>query len=167
MDAALTVVQARAALEEAVSRHERELASFAFRLIGSEDAARDCLQDAFLRAVGAIAEGARPENLRPWLYRLVYHAAVDRLRRASVEERALGRLSAREALAETPSADLERLAGALPSPYREIVFLRYAGDFSYAEMESILGIGAGTLRVYAARALERIQSRLKEDRHGL
>jgi RNA polymerase sigma-70 factor (ECF subfamily) len=161
------LVRARAALEEAVSRHERELASFAFRLTGGEETAKDCLQDAFLRAVGAIAEGARPENLRPWLYRLVYHAAVDRLRRASIEERALGRLAAREALSEAPSGNLERLVGGLPSPYREIVFLRYAGDFSYAEMESILGIPAGTLRVYAARALERIHAKLKEDRHGL
>ena len=167
MNSVLTLAQARAALEEAVTRHERELVSFAFRLTGTEDSARDCLQDAFLRAVGAIAEGARPENPRPWLYRLVYHAVVDRLRRSSVEDRALGRLAAREALRETPSGDLERLAGALPAPYREIVFLRYAGDFSYAEMESILGIAAGTLRVYAARALERIQAKLKENEDGL
>jgi RNA polymerase sigma-70 factor (ECF subfamily) len=167
MDTTTPVARARAALEEAVRRHERELASFAFRMTGSGESARDCLQDAFLRAVGAIAGGARPENLRPWLYRLVYHAVLDRLRRASVEERALGRLAAREALADTPSGDLERLAGSLPSPYREIVFLRYANDFSYAEMEGILGMPSGTLRVYAARALERIQARLKEDRRGL
>ncbi len=167
MNPALSPARARAALEEAASRHEREFASFAFRMTGSEEAARDCVQDAFLRAVAAVAEGARPENPRPWLYRLVYHAAVDRLRRATVEERALGRLAAREAARETPSGDLERLAGALPSPYREIVFLRYAGDFSYAEMESILGTPAGTLRVYAARALERIHGKLKERRDGL
>jgi RNA polymerase sigma-70 factor (ECF subfamily) len=167
MNPALSSARARGALEEAVSRHERELVSFAFRLTGSEDVARDCLQDAFLRAVSAIAEGARPENARPWLYRLVYHAAIDRLRRATVEERALGRLEAREASRGAPSGEIEPWVGALPPPFREIIHLRYACDFSYAEMEAIVGMPAATLRVYAARALERLHGKLKEEGHGV
>ncbi len=167
MNPALSPVQARGALEAAVGRHERELVSFAYRLTGSEDAARDCLQAAFLRAVSAIADGARPENARPWLYRLVYHAAIDRLRRATVEERALGRLEAREASRGAPSGEMEQWVGALPSPFREIIFLRYACDFSYAEMEAIVGMPAATLRVYAARALERLKAKLEEEGHGM
>lgn len=167
MNPALTLTQARTALEEAASRYERELVSFAFRMTGSEELARDCLQDAFLRAVSAIGAGARPENLRPWLYRLVYNVTIDRLRRASVEERALGRLAAREASREGPSGALEGWVGSLPSPYREVLILRYAYDFSYAEMETILGLPAATLRVYAARALERLQARIEEEGRGM
>ena len=148
--------------EAAVRRHERELVSFAFRLLGREDAARDAVQDAFLKAHVALTQGAVPERQRPWLYRLVYHAAVDRLRRAKVEERGRARVAARE---PSPVAEdgLERLLGSLPSPFREILVLRYAYDFSYVEMEGILGTPAATLRVYAARALEK----LKEEGHGV
>jgi RNA polymerase sigma-70 factor (ECF subfamily) len=167
MNSSLSELQARAALEAAVSTLDRELVSFAFRMTGSGEQARDCLQDAFLRAVRAIADGARPENVRPWLYKLVYHAVVDRLRRASVEERALGRLAAREASREVASGELERLVSALPSPQREIIYLRYASDFSYAEMEAILGTPAASLRVTAARALEKLEARLKEEENGV
>jgi len=167
MKPTLPTAEAWTALEAAVELHERELISFAFRMTGREDVARDCLQDALVRAVTAISEGARPENVRPWLYRLAYNAVIDRLRRASVEERALGRLAAAEASREGPAPDLERLAEGLPAPYREIVYLRYAYDFSYPEMEAILGMPAATLRVYAARVLERIQKKIREEGHGV
>lgn len=154
--------------EAAVRAHERELVSFAFRMVAREDAARDCVQDAFLKAHLALRGGAAPEQLRPWLYRLVYHAAVDRRRRQAIEERGSRRLAPPPAPAPgSASEELERLVGSLAAPYREILVLRYVYDFSYAEMESILAIPAPTLRVYAARGLEQVQKNLQEDRHGM
>jgi RNA polymerase sigma-70 factor (ECF subfamily) len=153
-------------LEAAVRAHERELVSFAARLLGHEDQARDSVQDAFLKAHVAVRGGAAPAAFRPWLYRLVYHAAVDRLRRGSLEKRARPR-GAPSGPGPSAGEPLEALLASLDSPYREILLLRYAYDFSYAEMEAILGIASGTLRVYAARALEMVHARLKEDAHGL
>jgi RNA polymerase sigma-70 factor (ECF subfamily) len=154
--------------EAAVRTHERELVSFAFRLLGREDAALDCVQDAFLKAHQALRSGAAPEKIRPWLYRLVYHAAVDRRRRQAVEDRGSRRVAGPDAAAPEPDAGgLERLVGSLAAPYREILVLRYVYDFSYAEMESVLGLPAATLRVYAARALEQVQKNFPEDRHGV
>jgi len=154
--------------EAAVRSHERELISFAFRLLAREDAARDCVQDAFLKAHQALCRGAAPEKIRPWLYRLVYHAAVDRRRRQAVEEHGLRRVAASAPTApETRIEGLEGLLESLSSPHREILVLRYVYDFSYAEMESILGLPAPTLRVYAARGLEQLQKNLQEDRHGV
>lgn len=152
-------------LEAAVRSHDRELLSFAWRMVGREDAARDCVQEAFLKAHQALRGGATPENLRPWLYRLVYHACIDRRRRRTVEERSPRRATL--AAPEPPSEELERLVASLASPFREIVILRYAYDFNYAEMASILGLPAPTLRVYAARALEQLHRNLQEDRHDV
>jgi RNA polymerase sigma-70 factor, ECF subfamily len=154
--------------EAAVRSHERELVSFAFRMVAREDAARDCVQDAFLKAHQALCRGAAPEKIRPWLYRLVYHAAVDRQRRQAVEERGQRRVATpSSAASESRIEGSERLLASLSSPYREILVLRYVYDFSYAEMESILGLPAATLRVYAARGLEQVQQNLQEDRHGV
>ena len=155
-------------LEASVRSHERELVSFAFRMVLREDVARDCVQDAFLRAHQALRSGAAPDKIRPWLYRLVYHAAVDRQRRQAIEARGSRRVASPGATApETEAEGLEALLGSLATPYREILVLRYVYDFSYAEMESILGLPAPTLRVYAARALEQVQKNLQEDRHGV
>jgi len=158
-----------AGFEAAVRGHERELVSFAFRMLGREEAARDAVQDAFLKAHVALTQGAVPGALRPWLYTLVYHAAVDRLRRLKIEERGRAAISRPEAetVDPAPGGGLERLVGSLPDPFREILYLRYAYDFSYAEMEAILGTPAATLRVYAARALEQVHKRLKEEGHGV
>ena len=155
--------------EAAVRSHERELVSFAYRMLGREDAARDCVQDAYLKAHVALTQGASPDSLRAWLYKLVYNAAVDRLRRRSIEDRGQARVGkgVEPAAPVVPGEEMERLVGALPSPYREILCLRYAYDFSYAEMESILGTPAATLRVYAARALEKLHVKLKEESHGV
>jgi len=154
--------------EAAVRAHERELVSFAFRMTAREEEARDCVQDAFLKAHLALRRGAAPEQIRPWLYRLVYHAVVDRRRRQSIEERGSRRLGPPPPAASGAAVEeLERLVGSLAAPYREILVLRYVYDFSYAEMESILGIPAPTLRVYAARGLEQVQKHLQEDRHDM
>src|SRR6185436_4422987 len=127
--------------ETAIRTHERELVSFAFRLVHREDAARDCVQDAYLKAHAALASGAAPESIRPWLYRLVYHAAVDRLRRNAVEERhRVSSRSPRTSAAPGPVEAPEELVASLGPPHRAILILKYAYAFSYTEMESILGI---------------------------
>ena len=153
----------------AIQRHERELLSFAFRLTGREDAARDALQDSLLKAYEALREGATPENLRAWLYRLTYNTIIDRSRRAAVEERAQARLRS-ESDRRAPksiSEELEAIIRDVPAPYKEILYLRYAHEFTFSEMESILSTSAATLRVYAARALEMVHERMREKSHGV
>ena len=154
-------------LEAQLQRHERELFSFALRLTGREEAARDCVQDTFLKACQALRQGSSPENLRAWLYRLAYHASMDLLRRSSADARARDRLQRPSIGIPDPPGGLEEIVGSLPSPHREILFLRYAHDFTYEEMEEILGRPAATLRVYAARGIERVHEKLKEDTDGV
>lgn len=155
----------RVDLAEAARRHERELLAFAARLLGDVEAARDALQEAWVRALQAARDGAAPENERAWLYRLVYHAAIDRLRRRSIEHAGLGRI-ARSLTSPRPglSGDeaLEKLLSLLPVPQREVLLLRYVHGFTYAEIEDVLGRPAAILRVLAARALEGLHARWKE-----
>lgn len=43
--------------------------------------AEDALQETFLNAYRALRRGDEPRELRPWLHRIAYHAALDALRR--------------------------------------------------------------------------------------
>ena len=145
-------------LDVFVRHHNSALISFAFRLLHQEDLAKDCVQNALLRAHAALRNGASPDNLRAWLYRLTYHAAIDRSRHASIEKR--DRPAHLKPLTPVPkdlSENLECVIGAVSPELRAILYLRYAYGFSYEEMESVLGLPASSLRVYAARALEKVQ----------
>src|SRR5688572_4049399 len=98
-----------AELEAALVREQPALLTYAFRLLGRDADAHDCVQDAVLKAWEAVRAGSMPIQWRPWLFRLTHNAAVDRLRRRGVEARAR-----REARSSTPrsqgtSADLEEL----------------------------------------------------------
>jgi RNA polymerase sigma-70 factor, ECF subfamily len=154
--------ETRAAFEGAVAAHQPELRTFAFRMLRSETAAEDCLQDALLRAHEAIRAGSQPQNMRAWLYAFVRNAAVDMIRRENVRARALREVSrsAAAVAARSPDSELESLVADLPEPHAEILWLRYAHGLSYAEIETILGRPAGTLRVYAARGLRMLQEKL-------
>ncbi len=56
---------------------------YAASLLGwSAQDADDVVQDALVAALTAIRGGARPRDLRPWLYRIVRNRAIDEVRRA-------------------------------------------------------------------------------------
>jgi RNA polymerase sigma factor (sigma-70 family) len=98
---------------------------------GSRESARDAVQEAFARALAGRESRRRDSCLAAWVWKIAYRVALEQRRREL-------RFAAPEPephLLE-PQRDPE-LAAALRrlSPRRRlIVFLRYFGDFSYAEI---------------------------------
>jgi RNA polymerase sigma factor (sigma-70 family) len=69
------------AFEAIVRRHRAALLAFARRMLrGSGADPEDVLQDAFIRAHGALRADSRAIALRPWLYMIVRNRALDSLR---------------------------------------------------------------------------------------
>ena len=68
------------AFELLVRRHAGRMLAIARRLVGSEDDARDLVQEAFLAAFRAIDTFAGAARLSTWLHRIVVDAALMRLR---------------------------------------------------------------------------------------
>ncbi|HEY8078431.1 MAG TPA: RNA polymerase sigma factor, partial [Labilithrix sp.] len=64
--------------------HLDALHRFARRLSGSDDRARDLVQDTFARALAAREQFERGTNLRAWLFRILRNAFLDERRRAKV-----------------------------------------------------------------------------------
>jgi RNA polymerase sigma factor (sigma-70 family) len=72
-------------------RHRKPLIRYARTLLRrSEHDAEDVVQDVLIRAHDALRAGGGPEELRPWLYRLVRNRAIDEVRRARWGDEALG-----------------------------------------------------------------------------
>jgi RNA polymerase sigma-70 factor (ECF subfamily) len=121
-------------------------------LLGSYEAARDVVQEAFAQALRDREQYRGQGSLAAWVWRIAFLVA---LRSRSSRRR---ELTLDELVAAAPLPSPERdplLAEALRrlSPQRRlIVFLRYFADLSYAEIASLCEISEGTVAATLAHA---------------
>lgn len=132
----------------AVARFESPLTLYAARLLGDADAARDVVQETFLRLC-AQDPAALESRLAEWLFTVCRNRALDVLRKES----RMTRLSD-EQVQHCTSADpsppelAERrdsaarvldLLETLPASQREVIRLKFQNGFSYQEISRISG----------------------------
>jgi len=143
----------------------------ALRLTGDRGRAEDIVQETLVRAWQNVdALGRDPRPLRPWLFTVAGHLAVDmgRRRRARPFEVALdeGRgVAANDELDKAlESWQLAGLVAALSPDHRTVLVELYYRGRTVQEAATALGIPAGTVKsrsFYALRAL-----RLALEEHG-
>jgi len=146
-----------------VKRHDVSHRRLAFRLLDRSDRMDDVLQDAYVRAFRALSRFRGDSSLETWLYRIVYNACVDDLRRHRAHE-TLDEWDERLAAAPTQPEDRLDLAAALaslPPELRAVVLLVDAEGLSYEETAAALGVPAGTIASRLNRARAHLQSALK------
>ena len=127
---------------------------------GSRESARDAVQEAFARALAG-HESRRPDGcLAAWVWKIAYRVALEQRRRALT-------FAAHELTPELlePQRDPELAAALrrLPPRRRLIVFLRYFGDFSYAEIAAACDVSEGTVAATLAQAHAELRSSLEPE----
>ena len=142
-------------------RHRR----LAFRLLGDRDRMDDVLQESYARAFRALPRFRGGASLGTWLYRIVYNACLDDLRRSGARKEVSldewrGRGSREERVEER--LDLEAALAALPVDLRAVVLLVDAEELSYDDAAEILGIPAGTVASRLNRARDVLRAALEE-----
>ena len=148
-------------LQEFDLRHRR----LAFRLLGDRDRMDDVLQEAYVRAFRALPRFRGRASLETWLYRIVYNACLDDLRRSGARKE-VSLDEWRESHSRTEAVeerlDLEAALAALPVDLRAVVLLVDADELSYDETAEILGIPPGTVASRLSRAREALRAALEE-----
>jgi RNA polymerase sigma-70 factor (ECF subfamily) len=158
-----------------VRRYERELYGYLRRYLGDSDLADDVFQNTFLQLFTKIGQYESGRPVRPWLYTIATHQAIDALRRANRHQV----LSLDHAREESPGGDLRGLmdllenrgpgpvdlaqgeelrdrvrasVDRLPDSLRQVVILAYYQGLKYREIAEIVGIPVGTVksRLHAA-----------------
>ncbi|MDT0342443.1 SigE family RNA polymerase sigma factor [Streptomyces litchfieldiae] len=134
----------------------------AYLLTGNRDDAEDLAQAALARAFSKWSRVRRADDPAAYVWRIMINANVDRLRRLKFRE------SPTSSLPERPAADrsdelvtrgaLLDALGRLPTRQRAVIVLRYVEDRTETEVADLLGIGVGTVRSHAARALARLRA---------
>ncbi len=162
-----------------VRRYQRELYGYLRRYLGDDTLAEDVFQNTFLQLYLKIAtyEAGRP--VRPWLYTIATHQAIDALRRNgrhptvsldSDRDEAdadwphwLRVLESREAdpLEHVQGKERRRLVRAsverLPNFLKQVVILAYYQGLKYRDIADILDIPVGTVKSRLHNALVKLQ----------
>jgi RNA polymerase sigma-70 factor (ECF subfamily) len=162
-----------------VHRYEHELYRYLARYLGDPNLADDVFQNTFLQVhlKRALYQDGRP--VRPWLYAIATHQAVDALRKAgrhptlSLDQRVESGESDPSSLVELLVSDvpgpLSELQGAerrdwirdsvakLPEALRQTLILAYYQDLKYREIAEILKIPVGTVKSRLHAALAKLQ----------
>jgi RNA polymerase sigma-70 factor (ECF subfamily) len=153
----------------AVERYERPLTLYAARLLGDAEAARDVVQEAFLRLCSQDRAAVGP-RLAEWLFTVCRNRALDVLRKESRMTR-LSEEQVHRCLSPEPAPPdvAERremvrkvlgLLESLPPNQKEVIRLKFQNGFSYQEISRISGHSVTNVGFLIHAGMKTLRSRL-------
>ena len=167
------------AFDQLMLRWDRKIRGAAYRVLGSDDEAREVTQEAFLKAFRHLPSFKEEARFSSWLYQIALNLCRDRLRRRRGRE-----FVSLDAVAEAaptafraePSAldlveaqDLSRAIAAavetLSEEQREVVVLKEYQGLTFPEIAEVLGVPVSTVKTRLYRALSQLRVRL--ERRGI
>ncbi|MGX5819892.1 RNA polymerase sigma factor [Chitinophaga lutea] len=153
---------------DAFRRHERRLYALALKMTKSDPAARDIIQDVFLKLWEQRQHLREIANMEAWLYRLTEHRVIDFLRKTAADDRL------REALWQQIAPNGEETATLVHAreyhqivrkaidrlpPQRQLIYrLNREEGLNYQEIASELRISRHTVKNQLSTALQSIRS---------
>jgi len=162
------------AYEELVRMHQGIAFRVALVAAGDPDDARDAVQDAFVKAYGALGRFRDGAPFRPWLLQIVANEARNRRRSAGRRARLALRAGAVVSGDAAPSPETTALAherrdvlvdglARLDERDREVLVHRFLLELGEEETAAVLGLRRGTVKSRTSRALERLRALVGED----
>ncbi len=155
-----------------VEKYQRNMMTFAYRMMGDWDEAKDVLQESFVKALLSIGKFDKSTRFFHWLYRIMINQCKDELRKRStmkkIFERNPGLFDQAGTSPEQDVVERERVTvlkaclGKLTYIQRTCLTLRDLQGFSCEEIAQILGIRRSTVRVHLYRARKNLKKLLTE-----
>ncbi|MFP4125784.1 MAG: RNA polymerase sigma factor [Alphaproteobacteria bacterium] len=171
-----------AAYAELVRRHGGRMLTVARRYLHSEDAAQDCVQEAFLAAFKALDRFEGRSSLATWLHRITVNAALQALRRRGAKDEVaiepwlptfdeegflegptqLTAADAEELLArDDVRTEVRAAIDRLPRSYRNVLLLRDIEGLSMSEVAEMLEVSENNAKVRLHRARTALKKELE------
>ena len=155
---------------DALGKHEGALVAYASRLTRDVHAARDVVQEAFLRLCGEDRTRVEP-HVKAWLYTVCRRLAIDALRKerhvnSNVGETTIDARAGRETdpagAAETrdEASRALRLLADLPENQREVIDLKFRHGLMYREIADVTGLSAGNVGFLIHTGLKTLRARM-------
>jgi len=128
-------------------------------IAGEHEAARDAVQEAFIRALRHRRTFRGDGPLEGWVWRIVVNEAR---RFSSPESRARASTTEHTSDGRVPDGDLRAVIAALPERQRLAIFLRYYADLDYAAIGDVLDVERGTVSAMLHAAHGNLRRGLEE-----
>lgn len=153
-----------------VSRYEKRLVNYVYRITHRYEDAHDLAQEIFVKVYLALDRYDPKYQFSTWLFRIAQNSAIDALRKKSIAEVPLARQTDEEPTGKerefaddgiSPyralknkqlSAAIDKAVEQLPVDYRELIQLRHFAELSYEEIASMKKLPLGTVKNKLFRA---------------
>ena len=148
------------ALELLVSRWQKRLWTYAYRLLGDSEVAWDITQESWLGIVRGIRKLEDPARFGPWCFRIVGNKANDWIRKRQADRKPIQQaetenvLTAEDCERLDKASDLSTILRKLPGNHREIIMLYYIEQLSVGEIAIVLDVPSGTVKSRLHKARE-------------
>ncbi len=158
-------------------RWDRKIRGAIYRIVGSEEEARDLCQEAFFKAYRHLGTFKQEARFSSWLYQIALNLCRDRLRRrrgrtiVSLDEVDDGG----RAIVESGPSPFEILEGrdlgrrvaaavaALPEEQREVIVLKEYQGLTFLEIAQVLDVPISTVKTRLYRGLVLLRARLERE----
>lgn len=150
-----------------LEKYGRELYAYLVRMLGNQQDAEDCLQDTYLRALGAFERTWSESNYRAWLYKIATNVARTHLQKHQRDERAAMEgehqimPDPQEALVHKEQVHLVVAAMArLSFRQRSAILLRKYNELTYEEIGQALDCTPETARAHVYQGIKKLKEKL-------
>jgi RNA polymerase sigma-70 factor (sigma-E family) len=132
----------------------------AYLITGDAEEAKDCAQEAFVRALQRWSKIRLLDRPEAWVHKVATNLAISSTRR----RRFRGRASPDAVTMPEPAdEDLQRAMRSLTADQRAVIALRFYLDWSIEDVATALGKAPGTVRAVTHQAMERLRASLKDN----
>lgn len=158
-----------ARVEELYGAHASLVRSVCRGLLRDRNEAEDAVQQTFLSAHRALANGSLPREPAAWLATIARHECLARVRArmreplpVDAEPRDTGPDAHADAVRRHEVGEVRDALAALPAQQRDAILLRELRGLSYEEVASTLSVTTSAVESLIFRARRSLQTRLRE-----
>ena len=147
-----------------VKRWHSRLLRHAIRVLKDGETSKDIVQDSWISISKGIGRLKNPSHFGPWALRIVYHKAIDHLRKQKTRVVGWEPESKDEGKENNINIVLAKLKE-LPENHRMILSMFYLEEMPVAEIAFVLKVPPGTVKSRLYNAREYFRKNLKIERH--
>ncbi len=149
---------------------------YAYRQLGDEQSAEDCVAETFTRFLSALKNNKGPKKyLRAYLYRIAHNWISDQFRG---NQPVVVDIDEQEEILESEQISIERqimrsvtaeqlrgMIAQLSPDQRQVIVLKHLEDMSNAEVAEIIGKNVGSVKALNSRALVNLRKLMGAKAH--
>lgn len=171
-----------AAFETLVRKYEKLVSTCAYSIVGNTEDALDVSQEVFLKVYKSLGSFKGDSEFSTWLYRIAKNTALDFVRKRKQNTLSLDSSGEenegfdlpddsessnpeKSALRNEKRELLRKAIDKLSDEHREIIILRDINEYSYEQIETMLGIESGTVKSRLYRARESLRKILLKENY--